>query len=582
MDVLRELQYLQRLATAAVQTLDAGALVRLVIAETTDAMDVDVCSIYLLEPPGDALVLSATNGLSQTEVGRVRLRLGEGITGTAAAERAPVVVADVRHEPRFRWLPGVDQARFVAMCSVPIISGDRLVGVLNVQTVEPHDFRADEVSFLAAIGAQVAGALERSGMHERLEAQVADLRRSEEIHRRFTQLALTGAGLAAICAEIARHSGGPVALYDDEGERIAPREVGALPARLDPGSAAVTMGDLEVLPVRAGRDRLGRLVTGPADGVVDSVRRRALEHGVTVLALELSRERAAAEAERRLRGDVVEELLSGQLSEEDAARLTTAAARLGYRLRRKMWVLLVEPDEASARRATAERTSAMRLVRALSAAAETRHPGAMVVERAGALVVLLPEPAGADEAERCALALLTACGSQTGGASFSCGVSGESGGPVDLHGLLAQARLALRVGRRMQRAGEVHPYRALGAERLLLDVSPPERLERYIEEWLGPLLRQEAQGRGAAPLVATLEAMAATSWSPRAAARRLNVHVNTLLYRLGRVRELTDRDLDDPDVRLALTLALRARMLTGDMPREREAAPPAAVAAEAS
>ena len=77
---------------------------------------------YNSEPDGETLVLSATNGLSQGGLGRVRLRIGEGVTGTAAVERAPVVVEDVRTEPRFRWLPGVDQARFVSMCSVPIVS----------------------------------------------------------------------------------------------------------------------------------------------------------------------------------------------------------------------------------------------------------------------------------------------------------------------------------------------------------------------------------------------------------------------------------------------------------------------------
>ena len=221
-DALVELEYLQRLALTAAQTLDPPSLVRLVIAETTDAMGVDVCSIYLTEPDGETLVLSATNGLSQGGVGRVRLRIGEGVTGTAAAERGPVVVEDVRTEPRFRWLAGVDQARFVSMCSVPIISAGRLVGVLNVQTEEMHRFGRDEVAFMAAIAAQVAGALERSGLQERLEAQVADLRRSEEIHHRFTELALTGGGLPAICEEIARQAGGPVALFDDEGERLAP------------------------------------------------------------------------------------------------------------------------------------------------------------------------------------------------------------------------------------------------------------------------------------------------------------------------------------------------------------------------
>ena len=564
MDVLRELEFLQRLALAAAQTLDAPSLVRLVIAETTGAMGVDVCSVYLLDPTGSSLVLSATNGLSQAGVGRVHLRIGEGVTGTAAAERRPVVVEDVRTETRFRWLPGVDQTRFVAMCSVPIISADRLIGVLNVQTDEPRRFRRDEVDFMAAIAAQVAGALERSGLQERLEEQVADLRRSEEIHRRFTELALTGGGLEAICAEIARLWDGPVALFDDEGERLAPAGEDRLPVRLaDVADSARRDDGLTILPVRAGRDVLGWLAVAAHKGEPGSVRRRALEHGVTVLALELSRERAAAEAERRLRGDLVEELLSTRLTEADAEVLAGRAARLGYRLRRRMWVLVVEPDEPSAAQALSERTNAVRLLRAVSATAELRHPGAMVVERSGTLVILVPDPASPEEVERCALAVLTAAGQLTGGASFSCGISGERGGPVEFHGLMEQARLAVRVGRRLQRLGEVHPYRRLGAERLLLSVTPGDGLADFVEEWLGPLQRQESQGKAAAPLIDTIEALAGASWSPRGAARRLNVHVNTLLYRVQRARELTGRDLDDPDVRLALTLALRARTLLG-------------------
>ncbi len=566
MDPVRELEFLQRLALQAAQTLDAPSLVRLVINETTGAMGVDVCSVYLLEPRTRDLVLAATNGLSQTGVGLVRMRMGEGITGWAAHERRPVTVADVRAEPRFRWLPGVDQARFVSMCSVPIISGDRLVGVLNVQTDTHHEFDKDEIRFLGAIAAQVAGVLERSSLQSRLEDQVADLRRSEEIHRCFTELSLAGGGIGSICAEIARQAGAQVGLYDDEGTRITStaEAVDTLPVALTPGGPDVdddVDSDL-VLPVRAGSETLAWLVVADASAP-DPVRRRSLEHGVTVLALELSRERAAAEAERRLRGDLMEELMARRLSDEDAERLVDQAARLGYRLRRRMWVVVIEPDDPPAAEALGARTSAGRLVRTLSAEADARHPGVMVVERAGSLVLLVPLPAGAEQVERTALAAVTTAGRMTAGASFSCGVSGEHGGPAMLHDLAEQARLAIRVGRRLQRVGEVNSYRRLGAERLLLALGIGTHLTEFVDEWLGPLERQEARGRGAAPLIETLDALTSTSWSPRAAARRLNVHVNTLLYRIQRARELTQRDLDDPDVRLAMALALRARTLIG-------------------
>ena len=305
MEHTRDSDFLQRLALAAAATLDVKALVGLVIGETTGVMGVDVCSVYLVDAGGDGLMLSATNGLSQAGVGTVRLALGEGITGHAALHRRPTVADDVRRDPRFRWLAGVDQERFVSMCSVPIVSADRLVGVLNVQTDQPHRFGESEVALLGAIAAHVAGALERSALQERLQHQVHELRRSHEIHARFTQLSLGGAGLRAICRAIADHAGAPVGLYDDADVRIAGSDDDALPEAL--GDAD---GDgLTVRPLRAGDEVLGSLaVAGPDGG--DPVRRRAVEHGATVLALELSRERAAAEAERHLRGDLVEELLT--------------------------------------------------------------------------------------------------------------------------------------------------------------------------------------------------------------------------------------------------------------------------------
>src|ERR1700694_1356318 len=85
---------------------------------------------------------------------------------------------------------------------------------------------------------------------------------------------------------------------------------------------------LDVVPIRAGSDVLGMLAVSVDEKTVDSAgRRRALEHGATVLAVELSKERAAAEVERRLRGDLVEEVLAGGLDDEEAERLARQAGR---------------------------------------------------------------------------------------------------------------------------------------------------------------------------------------------------------------------------------------------------------------
>src|SRR5207237_5976959 len=110
----------------------------------------------------------------------------------------------------------------------------------------------------------------------------------------------------------------------------------AVPAALNRAGAGAVRGcagrpprELDVAPVRAGAELLGFLVAAVPDEVLDEDgRRRALEHGSTVLALELSKERAAAEVERRLRGDLVEELLAGGLDDAEAERLARQAERL--------------------------------------------------------------------------------------------------------------------------------------------------------------------------------------------------------------------------------------------------------------
>jgi len=165
---LRELTFLERIARASATASDHTALLRSIVDETTVATDTQVCSLYLWDDSEHVLTLTATNGLAASGVGQVKLGLGEGITGWVAAQRTPLAVADVRAEPRFIWVPNLDQEQFNSMLSVPIISRDRVVGVMNVQTVDRHEFTVDEIEFVSAVAAQIAGILELSTLNARL------------------------------------------------------------------------------------------------------------------------------------------------------------------------------------------------------------------------------------------------------------------------------------------------------------------------------------------------------------------------------------------------------------------------------
>src|SRR6266704_4058897 len=209
----RELGFLVRLAQAAASTQKPDELLELIIREATSAMGTDVCSLYLLTSRGRELLLTATNGLNETMVSKVVMRVGEGITGWVAETRRPAVVADVSREPHWKWVPGLDEDRFHSMLSVPIESGPRLVGVLNAQAAELREFNAGDIDFLRAIAGQVAGILERSELQRRLEAQLSEIQMSHDIHERFTKLSLEGAGIRSILQAVGALAGGPAALY---------------------------------------------------------------------------------------------------------------------------------------------------------------------------------------------------------------------------------------------------------------------------------------------------------------------------------------------------------------------------------
>jgi starch phosphorylase len=118
--------------------------------------DTDVCSVYLLEPDRVSLVLAATIGLRPEGVGRVRMRLTEGLAGLVAEQLRPQVLADATTHPRFKYFHEAGEDPFRSFLGVPILDRGLLVGVLVVQTIERRTFSHDDVRLLVMAGAQLA------------------------------------------------------------------------------------------------------------------------------------------------------------------------------------------------------------------------------------------------------------------------------------------------------------------------------------------------------------------------------------------------------------------------------------------
>src|SRR5216110_690992 len=172
---LSELSFLREIAQLASSTRDWDEMLRIVIDRTTDAMRAEVSSLYLLERADGVLRLVATNGLNRGGIGRATLRVGEGIVGWVANARVPLAARDVRSEPRWKWVPEVDEKRFTSMLSVPVLARDEVTGVMNVQTVEPRDFGREEIDFLQTIANQVAGIIEKGRLQREAERKLREV-----------------------------------------------------------------------------------------------------------------------------------------------------------------------------------------------------------------------------------------------------------------------------------------------------------------------------------------------------------------------------------------------------------------------
>ncbi len=137
----------------------------------------DSCFIYVLE--ADALVLRASKNPHADVVDRLTLKVGEGITGWVAAHREPAAVPTHAFEdPRFQMFTALPEDRYEAILSVPLLSRGQVVGVINVQHRQPHEYSATEIRAIATIGFLVGAEVEMA----RLEAANTEL--SEQLETR--------------------------------------------------------------------------------------------------------------------------------------------------------------------------------------------------------------------------------------------------------------------------------------------------------------------------------------------------------------------------------------------------------------
>lgn len=147
----------------------ASKVARLIVEATAT----DVCFVHMLDDSGGSLTLTGATPPFDRQVGRIRLPLGEGISGWVASHRKPAVITeDKEADPRYRYFPELGGHDYTSMASVPMATRPGgLVGVLNVHTRERRVFSERDVRLLTSIGSLVAGAMHQGRLHRQLAAR---------------------------------------------------------------------------------------------------------------------------------------------------------------------------------------------------------------------------------------------------------------------------------------------------------------------------------------------------------------------------------------------------------------------------
>lgn len=150
----QQLSVFQKISRLMVRDMSLADTLQAVVQLVTDFTHCDACLIYLLD--NDELVLCASSSPGKRQLGKVRLKLEEGLTGWVARERRMVAIpTEAYKDTRFKSFSDLPEDTFEAFLSVPVIARNHVVGVINVQHRQPHRHSGAEMELLTTIGEQV-------------------------------------------------------------------------------------------------------------------------------------------------------------------------------------------------------------------------------------------------------------------------------------------------------------------------------------------------------------------------------------------------------------------------------------------
>ncbi|HIE65267.1 MAG: GAF and ANTAR domain-containing protein [Nitrospira sp.] len=183
----KELEVLQRITESISSNLDLNQVLKEIVEMVFELTHADATLIYLLNDARDELILRASKNPHPKLIGRIRLEIGEGITGWVAKERRLVAISrDAEDDPRFKFFHRLPEDRYQAFLSVPVNRKGDVIGVLNIQYKESHEHSEGEIALLTTIGHQVGSAIDNARLYQEMKKKAMQLETLSRVSRTIT------------------------------------------------------------------------------------------------------------------------------------------------------------------------------------------------------------------------------------------------------------------------------------------------------------------------------------------------------------------------------------------------------------
>ncbi|HLJ47453.1 MAG TPA: GAF domain-containing protein [Bryobacteraceae bacterium] len=181
------LSILHQISTVVSSEISIDEVLGEIIGLTVRATQCDACLVYLLDPTSNELVLRGSQMPHAADLGKLRMKMGEGVAGWVAEHKSPVSLpSNAPRDARFKHIECLIEDTYQALLSVPLISGGSTIGIINVHHREAHGYTDREIALVTFIGEQIGNALAKSLLEEengRLAAEAREMRSQLEARK---------------------------------------------------------------------------------------------------------------------------------------------------------------------------------------------------------------------------------------------------------------------------------------------------------------------------------------------------------------------------------------------------------------